>query len=71
MLHCEVELKDKNLPNFEFVYMIIHHQLRLEFPNVDQKLILALLRSLLIWGLIYLVLQFNFDFKTYFCTKLR
>ena len=33
------------------------------FPNLDQKCTLALLRSLLIWGLIYLDLQFSFIFN--------
>ena len=33
------------------------------FPNLDQKCVLALLRSLLILGLIDLDLQFHFNFK--------
>ena len=46
-------LTSQNFPHFEFVKfvcVISHHLLKLGFPNMDQICILALLRSLLIWG---------------------
>ena len=36
-----IELQTPNLPHFEFVYAITHHQLKLQFPNLEQKCILA------------------------------
>ena len=59
-LQDQIELKCKNLPHFELVHTITHHQLKKRFPNFDPKFILALLRSLLILGLIDLNLQFQF-----------
>ena len=44
----------------EFAHAISHHRLKSGFPNLDQKCILVLLRSLLIWGLIF---SFIFNFK--------
>ena len=44
----------------EFVRAISQYQIKWGFPNLDQKCILALLRSLLILGLIDLDLQFHF-----------
>ena len=43
----------------ELVHAITHHQLRLQFPNLEQKCILALFKSLPILGLIEIDLQFN------------
>ena len=48
----------------EFVHVISHHKLKSVFPNLEEKCILALLRSLLIWGLIDHDLQFHFWFQT-------
>ena len=44
----------------EFVRAISQYQIKWGFPNLDQKCILALLRSLLILGLVDLDLQFHF-----------
>ena len=49
-LQGQIELKSKNLPHFELVRAISHHQLKSVFPNFGQKWILALLRSLLNLG---------------------
>ena len=65
----QIELQSQNLPRFELVHAITHHQLKLQFPNLKQKCILALFRSLPILGLIEIDLQFNFWFQTQ--TKLR
>ena len=59
-LQGQIELKSQNLPHFELVHAITHHQLKLQFPNLEQKCILALFRSLPILGLIEIDLQFNF-----------
>ena len=59
-LQGQIELKNQNFPHFELVHAITHHQLKLQFPNLEQKCILALFRSLLILGLIEIDLQFNF-----------
>ena len=56
----QIELQSQNLPHFELVHAITHHQLKLQFPNLGQKCILALFRSLPILGLIEIDLQFNF-----------
>ena len=40
-----------------------HHQLKLQFPNLEQRCILALFRSLPILGLIEIDLQFNFQLR--------
>ena len=50
-LQGQIELKSQNLPHVELVRAISHHQLKSIFPNLGQKCILALLRSLLIFGL--------------------
>ena len=55
----QIELRSQNLPHFELVHPITHHQLKLQFPNLEQKCILTLFRSLLILGLIEID-QFNF-----------
>ena len=57
-LQGKIELQSQNLPHFELVNAITHHQLRLQFSNLEQKCILALLRSLPILGLIEIDLQF-------------
>ena len=62
-LQGQIELRSQNLPNFELVHAITHHQLKLQFLNLEQKCILALSRSLPILGLIEIDLQFNFNFK--------
>ena len=74
-LQGQIELQSQNLPHFELVHAITHHQLKLQFPNLEQKCILALFRSLPILGLIEIDLQFNFLFQTqtklsFLCTSL-
>ena len=59
-LQGQIELQSQNLPHFELVHAITHHQLKLQFPNLEQNCILALFRSLPILGLIEIDLQFNF-----------
>ena len=59
-LQGQIELQSKNLPHLEFVHAINHHQLKLQFPNLEQKCILALFRYLPILGFIKIDLQFNF-----------
>ena len=59
-LQGQIELQSQNLPHFELVHAITNHQLKLQFPNLEQKCILALFRSLPILGLIEIDLQFNF-----------
>ena len=59
-------LKKQNLPHFELVYAITRHRLKLRFPNLNQKCIIALLRSLLILGLIDLALQIHFQILSLF-----
>ena len=45
-LQGQIELQSQNLPHFELVHAITHHQLKFQFPNLEQKCILALFRSL-------------------------
>ena len=61
----QIELQSRNLPHFELVHAITHHQFKLQFPNLEQKCILALFRPLPILGLIEIELHFNsiFNFK--------
>ena len=59
-LHSQSELQSLNLLHFELVHAINHHQLKLQFPNLEQKCILTLFRSLPILGLIEIDLQSNF-----------
>ena len=59
-LQGQIEPKNQDLPHFELVRAISHHQLKSVFPNLGQKCILALLRSLLIWGWIDLYVLFHF-----------
>ena len=59
-LQGHIELKCQNLPHFELVRAISHHQLKSIFPNFGQKCILALIRSLLIWSWIDLDVLFYF-----------
>ena len=61
-LQGQIELL-KNIPHFELAHAITHHQLKLQFPNLAQKCILALFRSLPILGLIEIDLQLNFYLK--------
>ena len=56
-LQGQLKLQSQNLPNFELVRAITHHQLKLQFPNLEQKCILALFKSLPILGF---ELHFNF-----------
>ena len=63
-LQGQIELKCQNLPHFELVRAISHHQLKSVFPNSGQKCILALLRSLLILGWIDLDVLFYFQSQT-------
>ena len=74
-LQGQIELQSQNLPHFELVHAITHHQLKLQFPNLEQKCIFALYRFLPILGLIEIDLQFNFQFQThtklsFLCTSL-
>ena len=32
-LQCQIELQCQNLPHFELIHAITHHQLKLQFPN--------------------------------------
>ena len=41
-LQGPIELQSQNLPHFELVHAITHHQLKLQFPNLEQKCILTL-----------------------------
>ena len=59
-LQDQIELQNQNLPHFELVHAITNHQLKLQFPNLEQKCTLALFRSLPILALIQIDLQFNF-----------
>ena len=59
-LQGQIELKSQNLPHFELVRAKSHHQLKSLFPNLGQKCILALLRSLLILRWIDLDVLFHF-----------
>ena len=59
-LQGQIELKSQNLPHFELVHAISNHQLKSVFPNLGQKYILALLRSLLILGWIDHDVLFHF-----------
>ena len=59
-LQGQIELKSQNLPHFELVRAKSHHQLKSVFPNLGQKCILALSRSLLILGWIDLDVLFHF-----------
>ena len=59
-LQGQIELQIQNLPHFELVHAKTHYQLKLQFPNLEQKCTLALFRSLPILGLIEIDLQFNF-----------
>ena len=59
-LHGQIQLQSQNLPHFEFVHAMTHCQLKLQFPNLEQKCIVTLFRSLPILGLIEIDLQFNF-----------
>ena len=64
MIDCDrqgqIELQSQKLPHFELVHATTHHQLKLQFPNLEKKFILALFRSLPILGLIEIDLQLNF-----------
>ena len=59
-LQGQIELQSQNLPNSQLMHAITHHQLKLQFLNLEQKCILALFRFLPILGLIEINLQFNF-----------
>ena len=59
-LQGQIQLQTQNWPHFELVHTITHHLFKLWFPNLDHKYILALLRSLIIRGLIDLELHFHF-----------
>ena len=59
-LQGQIEPQSQNLPHSELVHAITHHQLKLQFPSLEQKCILALFKSLPILGLIEIDLQFNF-----------
>ena len=59
-LQGQIELQSQILPHFELVHAIAHHQLKLQFPNLEQKYMLALCRSLPILSFIEIDLQINF-----------
>ena len=56
----QTELQSQHLPHFELVHAITHHQLKLQFPNLEQKCILALFRSLPILSLVEIDLPIQF-----------
>ena len=60
-LQGQIKLESQILPHFELVHTITHQPFKLESPNLDQKCILALLRSLLILDLIGFDLHFHFQ----------
>ena len=71
-LQGQIKLQSQNLPHFELVHAITHHQLMLQFPNLEQKCILTLFRSLPVFEIDF---QFNFWFQTqtklsFLCTSL-
>ena len=37
-LQGQIELQSQNLPHFELVHVITHHQLKLQFPNLKTKM---------------------------------
>ena len=37
-LQGQIELQSQNLPHFELVHAIAHHQLKLQFPNLEKKM---------------------------------
>ena len=61
-LQGQIELESPNLPHFGLVSLSgrCQNQIKWGFPNLDQKCIIALLRSLLILRLIDHDLQFHF-----------
>ena len=59
-LQGQIKLAIPNVSNFELVQNITCHPFKLQSPNLDQKCILIQLRSLLIWGILNLQLQFHF-----------
>ena len=67
MIECDlqgqIEPQRQNLPHSELVHAITHHQLKLEFPNLEQKCILALFKSLHIWAWLKLIFNSTFNFK--------
>ena len=64
-------LKIQIYSHFGFVWTITHHPFKLGSPNLDQRCILAVLRSLSILGLIYIDLQSHFQFwKLFFLPNL-
>ena len=63
-LEGQIELQCQNLPHFELVRAISRHQWKSVFPNFGQKCILALFRSLYIWGWIYFDVLFYFKSQT-------
>ena len=40
-LQGQIALQSQNLPHFELVHVITHHQLKLQFPNLEQKMHLS------------------------------
>ena len=59
-LQGQIELESQILPYFQFVRAITHQPFKLESPNLVQKCILALLRSLSILDLIGFDPHFHF-----------
>ena len=59
-LQGQIKFKSKKMPYFEPVLAIIRHLSKIRFPNFDSNSTLALLRSLLILGLIDIVFQSQF-----------
>ena len=68
-LQGQILLENQILPHFELVHTKTHQLFKLESPNLDQKCILALLRSLLVWTWLALIFTFIFNLETYFATK--
>ena len=40
-LQGQIELQSQHLPHFKLMHAITHHQMKLQFPNLEQKCILA------------------------------
>ena len=59
----QIELQSQNLPHFELVHAITHHQLKLQFLNLEQKCILALFRSYQFWAWLILIFTSILNFK--------
>ena len=62
-LQGQIDLQSQNLPHFELVHAITHHQFKLQFTNFEQNCILALFRSLPFLAWLKLIFNSFFNFK--------